>query len=139
MGEPEWNAHREEDMLERARWVVELRRKGWTFREIARHASLQQARRLYPTASEEELEIRASRRGIAVSEPNLSQYEKAWLDVEAGGLVPDPATIWLSYNLAFRGPGARERRLEIARQTRQLPVEQRRDYFLRQGRKLMDG
>jgi hypothetical protein len=132
-----WQSGRPEDLFARATWVVELRRRGWTYRELASQASLDNARSFDPDATDEELARLSRSKGVSVSESNMSHYEKAWQDVAAAGFDPDPASVGLSYQLAFRGGGSRDRRRALAAEARRLDPTKARDYFINAGRVLM--
>lgn len=137
MDEPNWQSRRPEDLFRRAEWVASKRKKGWTYPEIAAQASLDNARHYSPEATDEELESLAWMKGIAVSQSNISHYTAAWRDLEAARVPLDPQTVWLSYQLAFTGRGARERRRQLATKAGSLGPTAGRVYFLREGRRLL--
>lgn len=135
--EVSWQSARKEDLFERIKWVVDKRQRGWTYREIAAQASVDNARSFYPHAADEEIARFARMRGVSISEANMSHYEKAWQDVASAAFDPDAETVWLSYQLAFRGPGSRDRRRALARESLQRGPVTGRSYFLTEGRRLL--
>jgi len=133
--EPDWDARRREDIYSRAEWIVERWRKGWRLREIVAEASLSHARHLYPDATDEELEMLASRKGVALSEGSISHYKNSWIDLEDAGFRPDEELLWVSHNLTYSGPGSREFRRELLRKARLMGLAEGRKFFLEEGRR----